>query len=150
MASTSLNVPHFQAAFRKAVTKRKRSKTSRKRSSDGSVRRIKKGFITATAREPNDRDLSPMKLDDCHTQIRAVVAAPFEHSEPSDDWCEARAEGHIPSELWDLYRATRYLSASALAGFDTPEARIVTVYFSRLMRSSKRVPAGRRGIACSN
>lgn len=42
-----------------------------------------------------------------------------------------------PGELWDLYRATRYLSASALAGFDTPDARVITVYFARLLRSTK-------------
>lgn len=78
-----------------------------------------------------------MKLDDCHTQVRTVITAPPENSEPGKDWLEAKAAGHIPAQLWDLYQSTRYLSASALAGFNTPEARIVTVYFSRLIRSSK-------------
>jgi hypothetical protein len=78
-----------------------------------------------------------MKLQDCHMQLRSVVTPPFEHDAPGADWREVRAAGHIPPQLWDLYRATRYLSASALAGFETPNARIITVYFARLIRSVK-------------
>lgn len=78
-----------------------------------------------------------MKLDDCHLEFRTVVTAPFEHDEPNHEWQAAKNAGHIPDQLWDFYRATRYLSASALAGFSTPEERIVTVYFARLIRSVK-------------
>jgi len=78
-----------------------------------------------------------MKLDDCHLAFRSVVTAPFEHDEPDDEWRTANSAGHVPSQLWDFYRATRYLSASALAGFSTPTERIVTVYFARLIRSVK-------------
>lgn len=70
-------------------------------------------------------------------QLRTVVTPPFEHADPSDDWRVAKADEHIPNQLWDFYRATRYLSASALAGFETRDARIVTVYFARLIRSAK-------------
>lgn len=78
-----------------------------------------------------------MKLSDCHLEFHAVVTAPFEHDEPSDDWQAAKNAGQIPDQLWDFYRVTRYLSASALAGFSTPEERIITVYFARLVRSVK-------------
>lgn len=78
-----------------------------------------------------------MKLDDCYLQVRSVISAPFEHDEPSQDWREAKVAGQIPGGLWDLYRSTRYLSASALGGFETAEERIITVYFSRLIRSAK-------------
>lgn len=70
-------------------------------------------------------------------QLGTVVTPPFEHADPSDDWRHAKADDHVPNQLWDLYRATRYLSASALAGFETPNARIITVYFARLIRSVK-------------
>jgi hypothetical protein len=78
-----------------------------------------------------------VKIQDCHTQLGAVVTPPLEHEDPGDDWRAAKADGRIPEKLWDLYRATRYLSASALAGLATPDARIITVYYARLIRSVK-------------
>ena len=78
-----------------------------------------------------------MKLSDCHLSVTAVVTAPFEHSQPEESWSGALARGDIPEELWAFYRSTRYLSSSALAGSSTPEERLVTVYFSRLIRSIK-------------
>src|SRR5438105_2834928 len=78
-----------------------------------------------------------MKLSDCHMQLSTVVTPPFEHDAPDDDWIEAKRIGYIPEQLWDLYRATRYLSASSLAGLETEGARVVTVYFARLIRSIK-------------
>ena len=47
----------------------------------------------------------------------------------------ARDAGTIPTELFDLYRATSYLSASALSGFDTEYQRVISTYFGRVMRS---------------
>src|SRR5687768_9392294 len=78
-----------------------------------------------------------MKLDDCHLAFRSVVTAPFENDEPDDEWRTANSARHVPSQPSDFYRVTRYLSASALAGFSTPAERIVTVYFARLIRSVK-------------
>jgi hypothetical protein len=70
-------------------------------------------------------------------QLRTVMSAPLEHDQPNDEWTAAKTAGYIPDALWDLYRSTGYLSASGLAGVQTAEARIVTVYFSRLIRSVK-------------
>ncbi len=70
-------------------------------------------------------------------QLRTVVMPPLDRDEPEEDWYTAKEEGLIPGQVWDLYRSTRYLSAAALAGFETADARVVTVYFSRLIRSVK-------------
>jgi hypothetical protein len=78
-----------------------------------------------------------VKLQDCHLRLRTVVTPPFERNEPENDWRDAKNRGNIPEQLWNFYRATRYPSASALAGYDTPDSRVVTVYFTRLIRSVK-------------
>lgn len=78
-----------------------------------------------------------MNIEECHLQLRSVVSPPFERNDPEVDWVESRDAKTIPAVLYDFYRATRYLSASALAGFDSPEARVITVYFGRLVRGLK-------------
>jgi len=76
-----------------------------------------------------------MKLQDCHMQLRTVLTAPLERDEPEPEWSNAHESEIIPEQLWNLYRSTRYLSGSALAGMETPQARMITVYVARLMRS---------------
>lgn len=76
----------------------------------------------------------PMELSEC-LDVGGVVSAPPFRNEPEEEWVSARDAGTIPTELFDLYRATSYLSASALCGFDTEYQRLVSTYFGRVMRS---------------
>lgn len=77
-----------------------------------------------------------MELSKClDLDVGGVVSAPPFRDEPEDDWVTARDAGAIPAELFDLYRATGYLSASAIPGFETEQQRLISTYFARVMRS---------------
>lgn len=75
-----------------------------------------------------------MDLSEC-LDLSGLVSAPPFRDEPEEEWVSARDTGAIPIELFDLYRATSYLSASALCGFDTEYQRLISTYFGRVMRS---------------
>jgi hypothetical protein len=75
-----------------------------------------------------------MNLDRC-LDVGGVVSAPPHRDEPEHEWVAARDAGTIPPEVYGLYRATHYLSAGSVAGFDTEEQRLISTYFSRVMRS---------------
>lgn len=76
-----------------------------------------------------------MELERCLDIGGAVSAPPF-RTEPEPEWVKAREQGTIPSELYDLYRLTSFLSASRIAGFDTEYERLISTYFARVMRST--------------
>ena len=74
-----------------------------------------------------------MKLQDC-LGADLFVSAPPERDEPESVWTDSLQRGLIPQALYDLYRATNYLSPSGIAGWQTEASRGVSGYFARVVR----------------
>jgi len=75
-----------------------------------------------------------MNLSDC-LNADVFVSSPQERTEPEQMWTDARDSRVIPESLYHLYRETNYLSPSGIAGWETESGKVVSGYFSRVVRS---------------
>src|SRR5438552_1729977 len=88
-----------------------------------------------------------MKLLDCRLDVDLVVTAPLEWDEPEASWVAAREGSAIPESLFALYRSSRYLSLSAIAGVSNKDELLVSAYFVRIMRGLKELLVESRDLA---
>src|SRR5450755_1450136 len=77
-----------------------------------------------------------MHLDDCDLDgIDAISTAPFERTEPEDEWVSANNIGTIPPGLYDLYQRASFLSFGSAPRFLSDEHNLLFSYFGLILRS---------------
>ncbi len=78
-----------------------------------------------------------MLLENCVLDVDRVVTAPFQRSEPEEDWVQASVSQIIPSALFTLYAKANYLSFGSAPSLLSDDENILFSYFSMILRSMK-------------
>src|SRR6185437_997208 len=77
-----------------------------------------------------------MLLQDCVLDIDLVMAAPFQRTQPEEEWVLARDSGAIPPALYSMYCRAGYLSFGSDPPFLCDPDHLLFSYFGLVLRSA--------------
>ena len=76
-----------------------------------------------------------MRLENCNLDVKHVVSAPLQRSEPEPIWMKARQDCLVPEAVFALYARANYLSFGSAPPLLRDDANVLFSYYGMLLNS---------------